>query len=131
MTISWIDDETNSDRRDAAEDTWTVALSQVRDRYPDAALVEIVPNVPGMYCLEAEHEDYLIRFADADCGHLYGSGQIINEWEAVVDDEDGIQVERFTAPRIPELVAQVRTWLLARIDEDRVAQADDPDRGRE
>ena len=103
----------------------------MRDRYPAAVLVEIVPNAPGMYCLEAEHEDYLIRFADADCGHLYGSGQIINEWEAVVDDEDGIQVERFTAPRIPELVAQVRTWLLTRVDKDRVAQADDPDRGRD
>jgi hypothetical protein len=129
--ISWIADATHSDLRDAAEDTWVIALSQVRDTYPDAILTELVHNTPGAYVLEAEHEDYLIRIADAHVGHLYGSGQNVMHWEAIVWDEDGNLVHEVTAPRIPELIEEARVWLLNRVDADRVAQADDPDRGRD
>ena len=131
MGISWIDNPTPADLRDAAEDTWVVALSQVRDTYPAAVLTELVHNTPGAYVLKAEHEDYLIRIADGDVGHLYGSGQTVTVWEAEVFDEDGDLAYTATAPRIPELLAEVYPGLLARIDADRVAQADDPDCGRD
>jgi hypothetical protein len=101
----------------------------VQERYPDAHLAEIVTGAPH-FCIEAEHEDYLLEFADAETGHLM-KGERPVLWECIVYDTDGVEVFAETRPDLAALVEAARVWCLDRVDGDRVEQADDPDRAHD
>lgn len=127
MALPWISDPTVDDYRDVAASEFEAAIAAVQATYPDAHLTEVVPGSPHLYTIEAEHEDHLLRFADADTGHLH-CGDPVTVWECVVTDEDGDDVMRETGADLGALTRDVYGEVCARVDTDRVEQANDPDR---
>ena len=127
MTLPWVNDPTPSDYRDAATEEWADALATIATHYPDAHLTEVVPGAAHFYRIEAEHEDYLLEFADSETGHLTRNEPPV-VWECLVYDTDGALVSSETRAELAVLVDATRAWCLARVEADRVAQADDPDR---